>query len=496
MADIASGPDTNRHGPLAGSAGQARLALPVLLYILAVVTPVLMQAGPLHLSLIRIVLLIMIIPLTLRLFSGRYGKVLFVDYMFFAHIGWMTIAMSVTNPDRVVQNTGSAAVEFLGAYVLGRAYIQNRGDFIALIKLVSFLALLTVPLAILEAKTGQPLVLNLIKKLPGIHTYANVNNEPRMGLERAQTLFIHPIHYGLFCSMSFALVYVGLGTVMTKGTRVFYGAAISLCVFLSLSSGALLALLLQMFLIGWAAALDKQKRRWLILLGLFVFIYVVIDLLSNRTPIRVFMTYATFSAHNAFWRSIIFEWGVMNIMGSVAEGIPSARLFGIGLSDWVRPHFMHSGSMDNFWLVVGVRHGLPGLFFLAAGYLWLLWKVGTRDLGNDQRLLDLRRAWVIAFVGMTFTLATVHIWAAVFSFVMFMFGAGVWFLSAEPDDGGNGDPRDPAPGPGARASRGTAPDTRRRPAYTRFPDGATATARSPARAVLRRGASDRAGPVR
>ena len=454
---------------------QTRLALPVLIYVLVVATPILMKIGPLQLSMIRIFLLFMIIPLTVGLFSGKYGRVLPVDYLFFAHIGWMTLAMTVTNPDRVIENTGSAAVEFLGAYILGRAYIRDRSDFIALIKVVAFVVLCTLPLALLESQTGRPIILDLIRKLPAISSYEDINNPARMGLERAQTVFTHPIHYGLFCSMIFSLVYVGLASVMSKGKRLAYSVGIGICVFLSLSSGALLALLLQIFLIAWATALDKFQRRWLILFSAFVFLYILIDILSNRSPLDVFMSYATFSAHNAYWRKIIFEWGVMNIMGNVENGIESARLFGIGLSDWVRPVFMHSGSMDNFWLVIAVRHGLPGLFFLAYGYLWVLWKVGMRDLGDDKVLLDLRRAWMIAFAGLTFTLATVHIWSAVYSFVMFMFGAGVWFLSAEPQNDDSPSEKESLRGPVHGARKG--------PSYTRFPVGSVSGDPTTARAI-------------
>ena len=464
MADISQTFPAGRALNQPVTRAEAKLALPALLYVISVATPVLMLVGPLYMSVTRMILLVLIVPLTANLFSGRYGKVLPIDYLFFAHIAWMTISMAIINPERVVENTGSAAIEFLGAYLVGRAFIRDRGDLIALVKLLAVISIVTLPLALLESQTGRPLILEMIKKLPSITSYANVNNEPRMGLERAQTLFIHPIHYGLFVSMNFALIYVGMARIMSAGQRLFYGIAIAICVFLSLSSGALLALLLQMFLIAWATIFHKVDKRWLMLFGFLAFCYVVIDLLSTRTPIRVFMSYATFSAHNAYWRSIIFEWGVMNIMGSVAEGIPSAKLFGIGLNDWIRPDFMHSGSMDNFWLVVAVRNGLPALAMLAGGYFWLLWRVGTRKIEGDPVLIDMRRAWMIAMVGVAFTLATVHIWGSIYSFVMFMTGAGVWFLTAEPEG---------ADGPNDGAAPAD-PQVRGGTSYTRFPGGTVA----------------------
>jgi len=49
----------------------------------------------------------------------------------------------------------------------------------------------------------------------------------------------------------------------------------------------------------------------------------------------------------------------------------------------------------------------------------------------------IRRAWGFSFVGLTFTLCTVHIWANIYSFVFFMFAAGVWMIK-EPVKGAQG----------------------------------------------------------
>lgn len=168
--------------------------------------------------------------------------------------------------------------------------------------------------------------------------------------------------------------------------------------------------------------------RWWLLLGLFVIAWIVIDLLSNRTPIQVFMSYATFSAHTAYWRGIIFEWGLANVIGSTEKGIVGSPLFGIGLNDWVRPWYMYSGSMDNFWLVMAVRYGIPGLLLLAVGYVWAIVLIMRRDFADDAVLTHIRRAWVFTFFGLTFTLCTVHVWTSIYSFVFFILGTGIWMI--------------------------------------------------------------------
>ncbi|MEO5953666.1 MAG: O-antigen ligase domain-containing protein, partial [Chloroflexia bacterium] len=126
------------------------------------------------------------------------------------------------------------------------------------------------------------------------------------------------------------------------------------------------------------------------------------------------------------WRAIIFDWGMKNVWGS--------PFVGIGMNDWVRPSYMTSGSMDNFWLVMAVRYGIPGFLLLATGYALAVFRILRRDFSTDIVLAQIRRAWVFTFLGLSFTLSTVHIWTNIYSFVFFMFGAGMWLISAEPQD--------------------------------------------------------------
>ncbi len=402
---------------------RARLALPVVLYLLAVVLPVTFSVGPLKMNGVRLVLIVMIIPLMINLFRGKYGRILAVDILFMAHIAWVTLALAVNNPAQVVTNVGSTGIEFLGGYLLARAYIRSREDFIALIRWLAVIAFFLLPFALLETQTGRPMIIDAINRLPGVSSVAAVNSGERLGMDRAQTVFAHPIHSGLFFSIAFALIFNGMKGVFSPVARYGIAGAAGICTFLALSSGALLALFLQIFMILWAWLFRNNDRKWQILLGLFVLLYIAIDIASTRSPIRVFMTYATFSAHTAYWRSIIFEWGMVNVWAN--------PFVGLGLNDWVRPRYMVSGSMDNFWLVMAVRYGIPGFLAIAAGYLLTLWKMGRRDFSGDPLMLNLRRAWMFCMVGITFVLITVHIWHTVYSFVFFIFGSGIWMLYAQ-----------------------------------------------------------------
>lgn len=404
--------------------GGSRVMLPVLLFMMTVMLPVQGSLGGVVLSGNRLLLIFMVVPLTINLLMGRYGRLLLVDILFFLHVVWGIVALSINNPDRVVLFMGSTSVEFIGGYVIGRAFIRNSHDFLALCRLLAGLVALTFPLALYETFSGDPVLIRALESLPGLTSTTTGLSSPRFGLERVQVFLAHPIHYGIFTGMLLSIVFVGFRGHMSDASRYGLTLVILACTLLSLSSGPLLALILQFGLVFWGWLFREVKARWLILFCATVAAYVVVDLLSNRTPFRVFMHYLTLNAHTAYWRALIFEWGMVNVWAN--------PIFGLGLNDWVRPVYMYSGSMDNFWLLMAVRYGIPGFLLLASGVGFALWRIGRRDLDNNLTMWQLRRAWMISMMGLTFALCATHVWGPLYSFVFFFFGAGIWFITAEP----------------------------------------------------------------
>ncbi len=404
--------------------GVGRLPVVVWLYLASIALPVGFDIGSLSMSFMRALLLITIIPLFFTLISGRAGRVLPTDIFFILHILWAVVAMAVNSPNQVVENMGSTSAEFLGGYLIGRTLIRTPETFAAFSRALFALVIISLPFVLLESQNGVPIILEAINSVPGLTTYVNIFDTTRMGLERSQWVFAHPIHYGLFCSVGFSLCVVAFKGIFADTKRWVMGVLIGTCTFLALSSGALLALAMQLGLISWAWIFRNHRHRWWYLVGLFVLAYIVVDLLSSRTPIKVFMTYATFSAWNAYWRSIIFEWGMINVWAN--------PFFGLGLRNWVRPSYMSSGSMDNFWLVMAVRYGIPGFLFIVLGYAAAIRRIMRRDFSMDPVVTQFRLAWVFTFLGLSFTLCTVHIWTAIYSFVFMMLGSGMWMATYQP----------------------------------------------------------------
>ncbi len=395
------------------SVASEKLALPIWLYLICITMPVRFMLGPLQMTSLRL-LMILLMPLILfRLFKTRRVP---TDVLLLLFVGWVFIAMQTNTPAQAAEHTGITLLELFGGYGLARVYIQTNAQFQSLIKVIAALVLMCLPFALFEAFTGAPPVIQLIRSLPLVSSVDIVSIAPRLNLERVQAIFAHPIHFGLFCSTAVAMVFVGLVQTLSWPTRLLLTSLIVCTAFLALSSGAFLAVLIQLFLIGWSFIFASVKHKWWMLVAVCVVAYLCVDLLSNRTPIRVFFSYATFSAHNAYWRGLIFEWGMVNVRNN--------PLFGLGLNDWVRPHFMYSGSMDNFWLVNAVRYGLPGFGLLASAWAIGIVRVAHGPTGPHKT------AWLFCMIGLTFTLSTVHVWTAVYSFVFFLFGAGQFLASA------------------------------------------------------------------
>lgn len=390
---------------------------PVLAYLICVVVPIRFMAGPLQMTSVRLLLLVMLPALIWPLLVRPR---IWPDVMLMAVIPWVCVAMWMNTPAQTIEHTGITAIEMLGGYALARLCIRTHAQFEMLIRAIVTLILICLPLAIFESATGNPIFIQLIRAIPGLSSVEIVTIAPRLGLERVQAVFAHPIHFGLFCSTGISLLFVGLSGSLSLTTRLVGLSLITLTTFLALSSGAFLSVVIQLFLIAWSLIFARAKFKWLILVAVCVAGYIFIDLVSNRTPVRVFFSYATFSAHNAYWRGIIFEWGMINVWNN--------PVFGIGLNDWERPQFMHSGSMDNFWLWIAVRYGIPGFLLMASA-----WAVGIIRVARGPAD-PLKTAWLFCMIGLTFTLCTVHVWTAVYSFVFFLLGAGQFLSETRPGE--------------------------------------------------------------
>ncbi|NVJ96674.1 MAG: O-antigen ligase family protein [Alphaproteobacteria bacterium] len=400
--------------------------------------------GSIRMSPYRLVLIGMFFPALMKLLSMRDNPLCLPDYLMFAHSLWAALALFVTmGIAEGVETAGIYVFETFGAYLMARAYVRTPEDYAKVLKLVFAITASLLLFAVMESFTGVHLLRNTFKALlggPGPHYI-----EPRLGLTRAFTSFEHPILYGVFAAAGFGGTYFVLGGGRVDKKSIKMLGVVAGATFFSLSGGPFTALALQIGLIAWDRLTWGIEGRWYMLIGLFFMIWVALSLLSNRSPVLIFISYLTFSANSAYNRVHIWDYGTAEV--------GRHPIFGIGLNDWIRAPWM-SDSMDNYWLLTTVRYGVPAFLFLISAIILILMKLRA-NTGSSRFCKNAIKSWLVAFVGYALAGLTVHFWNALMVQFFFFIGCGMALVRPHLATGG------------ARAKpKAATPNYVRRPAWT------------------------------
>ena len=389
------------------------------LFMLALIPPSYFFLGDLRLSPMRVLLLVTFLPLLFRLLSGAAGRLRAMDVLMMLFMAWIVVTLVYNHGLARFPYAMITMVELFGGYLIGRVLIRSEADFLRLFRYAFWVMVFLFPFVVVELVGMRNLLQELSQRvLPTLQQ--DGGKYIRLGLLRVTAGFEHPILYGLFCSTTLATLFI-MNRDHPFG-RLFILGFVGFMTFAALSSAPLLALAIQLGLLAWG---HITANRWKLLLGLVVTAYVTVDLLSNRTPITILINYITFESQTAWIRIIIWEFGSAEMWRH--------PFFGIGLNDWLRPVWLPP-SVDNFWLVIGMRHGALGLAFLILAIVAGLWSVlNAKSLSDDAR--QLRKGYVITLVALFFTLTTVHVWGGTSSLVMLLLGAGHWFRDAVAEAG-------------------------------------------------------------
>lgn len=415
------------------------------LYFCVTLMPIALTVAGLRLTPLRVMLLVLFIPYLLRIFRGATGRITAVDILMMLHAIWIVVALMVVHGPERLPFAGITMVELVGGYLLGRTLVRNGSDYRRMIRLLLYSMIFLFPFALVELFTGRLVIPSVVGVVfETVHRGASAYG--RMGLERVYAVFEHPILFGMFCSLAIAnLFYMARGTSFWRYSGMVFAIGMT---FMSLSSAPLLACGLQIMMILW----DKiTKGAWKLFIILGAISYVVVDLLSNRTPITILIETLTFNSGTGWTRIAIFEFGISNVYDN--------PIFGLGFNDWERPFWLTS-SVDNFWLLTTMRYGFVGAGFLVAAFLWHFISLVRAPISDDttQRI---RTGYTLTLAATCFTMVTVHLWGAVGVFVMFYLGAGAWLYTTP-------DPGDKADSPDREASNPEDPGVRR---YSRFAPG-------------------------
>ncbi|TKT80271.1 hypothetical protein [Aquamicrobium sp. LC103] len=434
VADAGHAPATSvasrpaRGGRRARGIGSYKAALPrpVFLFFVSILFPWIIMLGPIRLSGYRMVLLATILPCLVMWLSGKVGRIRVADIAMLFYCLWCGLAIAVVHgPGYAVEPAAIIFLEAFGSYLLARCFIRNADDFRNMVALFFLIIACLLPFALVETLTGRNIALEIVRAI--YPTFPDHPMEPRWGLRRVQTVFDHAILFGVVCSSAFALTHLVLGYGQSLARRWFKSGIVFLAAFTSLSSGPLSGLVAQSLLLGWNWVLSGYPGRWRLLLTTAAGMAIFIELFSNRSLPAIFISYFAFNEGSGQYRLLIWTFG--------SESVMNHPLFGVGFNRWDRPDWM-SSSIDMFWLVDAIRHGLPAGLLIGLAFFAVLVPAALKR-GLDERLQAYRTGYLIAMTGLFMVGWTVYFWNSTYVIFMFLVGAGVWFLdlpeTAEPD---------------------------------------------------------------
>ncbi len=395
---------------------KVELALPVKVFLVSVAIPGTVHLGPLSLSFCRIVLLAALLPCLARWMSGRAGPVRGADIAVLLFCIWYGVSFAATEGlSAAVQPAGINMIEVGGAYFLARCYIRSYDEFYGMIRTLFMIMLVLLPFAIVENYTGR----NILAEFFGL--FLNTDDAltvagTRWGLRRANSVFDHPIMFGVAAASLLPLTHLVLGENRPALRRWVQDLVIVSLTLLSLSSAPIGLTALLIALMTWDALLRPFRFRWHLVAVAFAGAYFGVDVLSSQSPVEFYIHHFTFDGQTGWYRLLIWDYGT----ASVAEN----PLFGIGFEEWARPSWMTS-SIDNFWLVHFVRTGVPGGILMLAIFALAAFAV-VRVPPPDEGVRRCQTAYLLTLFGLLFTGATVHFWGTGLSMFLFIVGSGLW----------------------------------------------------------------------
>lgn len=417
--------------------------LVITLAILSFISPTELSLviGDLRLSPHRVVFLIFIPFAIWRLATRPDCRLRLYDVPFFGLAFWQTFVFAYHAGGAGLAFGGSWALESLGAYTIARTYIRDVETLQATLRIVFYSIILAALLATLDTLTGSFFVHETLRAYFGGEPMPAI--EFRKGLARAASSFDHPIHYGTYCATMFALLWM---SEPSRTWRMARAVGVSIAAILAMSSAPLLSLGVQLGLMTWNRCTAGIPLRTHMTLAIMVGLYLGVLMVSARSPLHLLISAGTFDPWTGFYRMAIWEHGLENVWANV--------WLGIGMSDWVRPAWMFSPTIDAYWLVLPLRTGVPAFFLLVTGIIIIAYGVVMRgQTSRDPLRRNLSTGWMMSLVAICLLGATVHFWNVPHALFYFFLGIG----------GSLADPKRMA----SAVAQGIVPARRRHPSFIR-----------------------------
>lgn len=381
-----------------------------------------LMLGGLRLEVYRIVLAIALLYTLFNLRQVQQGADI-VDVLLLA----MTIVVFTSfwynhGIAKALESTGIFALETLGAFYLARLFIDSPQRFYFFNQFfITALALFSV-FTVYEAFAQQRILhewAELVTHQQALDPRLYTETYLRGGLLRATSVFEHPILYGTLLATFFPFAVMMLWRYR-QGLDAVKLAALTVSMFLTLSSAPLLAVVFQVFsgilVLFWNGA----RHFWVALLFAGLSGAMLIETLSNRGFLGILIATLTFNPNTGYFRMLQWQY--------TSDDISNNWLLGIAHHDWTRPYWMEwmGNSIDSFWLLLILQHGLFALLLLLGACFYSVFHVLNRIHQYPVTYRWMVAAWLVAFLSLLLIGFTVDYFGKLQPLFFFMLGAIGW----------------------------------------------------------------------
>lgn len=300
--------------------------------------------------------LIVSVPFAIYAAFSRPQRLILADYAMIAYLLWTCASFVILiGVSGGLEAFGRDAIDIGFAYLIGRVTLVDIPALRQFLRRIMPAVLVIGVLIFIESVTGSFRLLNVF---PLENAYGSSLNEYRLGFLRAFGPFSHAILGGTLLT-SLAILFAV--TSRHRMPRILGSAGAILGIF-TLSSAAVLGLIVQVgaFVYRFAMRFVGFRIRWATLAWLGAALFVALEIISGGDAIRVVIRLISLNSGTGFYRLLIWEYGSQTALAN--------PIFGIAYEEYTRPAWMGS-SIDNNWLAVAVRNGIPAVIFALIAHM-------------------------------------------------------------------------------------------------------------------------------
>ncbi|MGH6857098.1 MAG: hypothetical protein ACRECP_05500 [Methylocella sp.] len=421
--------------PSRDSASSVKVPLVLVLIALTMFLPeeTSFNFGELRMTICRL-LLLLITPAILFRFvrstvSGNY-RFVWSDLLVPVTGLWMVLALNETDGfERSIVSSGTSALEFCIPYMATRVFLTERGQAVALVRILCIAIATVGVLAIPDEFSHRFVLRETVASFTGYHKPAiDYSILMRDSLFRATSTLEHPILLGTACMAGLLMA-----TTMRGARRQFPLAGSALGLALSVSSAPTSGALLGFGALLYNKLLRNFPFRWSFLFtsaaGVILFIFS-----AHPNPWGFIFAHVTFDPASGYYR--LMEWE------AVGPFVLNSPIFGIGLSD--EGILSEAGllpTIDANWLRVAMMFGIPGsivvmLCYITACSVPMDIENKSLNLTEQERQLGSVLSLILGLI--IYIGFTVYYWGTVYILMSFLAGirAHLGALAAMPREPG------------------------------------------------------------